>query len=215
MMRLRAGNIAGLRFHHHRRLGDEAAAARGDLVGEGRVLGRVNSRQPARESGDGPTAAFQRAAMGRGVDAASKSRDDREAGAGQLARELCGHAQAVARAAPRADDADRVRVGRRPVAAEVEQGRRAGDAGQASAGSRGSRAAPRGRRASFISRNSGSISIVRSASASDAASFSPMCGIVTQLSGGRAPRGSSAEPNRASSAAVSFGPRPGTSARAR
>ena len=58
------------------------------------------------------------------------------------------------------------------------------------------------------------MSAVRSAAESDAASFSPICGISSN-SAAVARRAAAGEPNRARSAAVSFGPNPGTSARAR
>ncbi len=144
-MRLRSGEVAGLRHEAHGLLRDPAAAG-GDLGGEARILGRVDHIHAPRLHRDRPLP--QRRRMGLGIDAAGEARDDDIARLAQRRGELARHAQPEARGVARPHQRDhgprqKARIALQPEKGEAHRRSGRGEADSPARRARASRRLPR------------------------------------------------------------------------
>jgi len=88
------------------------------------VFRRIDFQHAAAEHGQRPAAGFQRAAMGRAVDATGQAADDRQPGPGETAGQPLRLGCPVMRGMPRADNGDSQHVRRLHFTAHEQDARR-------------------------------------------------------------------------------------------
>lgn len=101
-------------------LGDDGSESACNFFGEGEILGRINLHEARAEDADGTAFGGDGTFVGGGVDAAGKTRDDGESGAGELVGELAGDFASVVGELARANDADGVKVALHERSPDVE-----------------------------------------------------------------------------------------------
>src|SRR6185436_2276101 len=90
---------------------------RGDLLCERSILRRVDTIDPGPEHGDRLAAAFERAAVRGGINAARESAHDHDSGEREVERNIVSGLEAVARRVARTDHRNRDAIENRAIAA--------------------------------------------------------------------------------------------------